>query len=336
MDPRRKKFLSIWLAVLALAALLPMQAQALGQADMNQPVTLTIQYECGGKAAPGVDFALYRVAAASSGMELTLTGDFAAYPVSLEHPDADGWQALAATLAGYVQRDGLLPLDSGRTGRDGMLVFPSPGKTLAPGLYLVLGGEYTRGNKVYTAEPTLVLLPVPSDTGAQWNYDVTATPKYTVYNTETPPDSGVSRRVIKVWDDAGHNDSRPQSVTVQLLQNGRVYDTVTLSGENNWRYTWHDLNARSQWMVVEREVSGYTVTVSQAGATFMVTNTAIPEGTNDPDVPDGPEPPTIDPVVPKGPSLPQTGVLWWPVPLLSAAGILLIAVGCARGRKDEE
>lgn len=329
MDLCRKKLLSVWLTALALAALLPVRVQALGLIDTAQPVTLTICYECGGKAAPGVDFSLYRVAAASSAMELTLTGDFTAYPVSLEHTDADGWQALAAALEGYIQRDSLKPLDSGRTDRTGTLTFPSGGETLTPGLYLVLGGQYVSGSRVYTAEPSLVLLPAPGDAGTQWDYDVTATPKYTVRSTETPPDSSISRRVIKVWDDADNKDSRPRSVTVQLLQNGKVYDTVTLSGQNNWRYTWNDLDARSQWTVVEREVSGYTVAVSRSGATFTVTNTASPEG---PDIPE----PQEDPDVPKNPSLPQTGVLWWPVPVLAAAGILFIIVGCARGRKDEE
>lgn len=344
MDLCRKKLLSIWLTALALAAaLLPVRVQALGLIDTNQPVTLTVRYECGGKAAPGVDFALYRVAAASS-MELTLTGDFTAYPVSLEHADADGWQALAATLEGYIQRDSLKPLDSGRTDRAGMLVFPSGGETLAPGLYLVLGGQYVSGSKVYRAEPSLVLLPAPGDAATQWDYDVTVTPKYTVHSTDAPPDSSISRRVIKVWNDADNKDSRPRSVTVQLLQNGKVYDTVTLNGQNNWRYTWNDLDARSQWTVVEREVPGYTVTVSRSGATFTVTNTASPEEpedpedpgpSKDPESPDIPETP-IDPDIPKAPALPQTGVLWWPVPVLAAAGVLLIIVGCARGRKDEE
>lgn len=338
MDLCRKKLLSIWLAALALAALLPLQVQAVGLIDTGRPVTLTIRYECGGKTAPGVDFALYRVADASSAMELTLTGDFTAYPVSLEPADADAWQALAATLEGYIQRDGLKPLDGGRTDRAGTLVLPSGGKTLAPGLYLLLGGQYVSGSKVYTAEPSLVLLPAPGGAGTQWDYDVTVTPKYTVRSTGTSPGSSISRRVIKVWNDADNKDSRPQSVTIQLLQNGKVYDTVTLSGQNNWRYTWKDLDPRSQWTVAEREVPGYTVAVSRSGATFTVTNTAGPEGPGIPKDPEGPDIPETpkDPVVPKGPTLPQTGMLWWPVPVLAAAGILLIVVGCARGRKDEE
>lgn len=97
-------------------------------------------------------------------------------------------------------------------------------------------------------------------------------------------------------------------MTVQLLQNGKVYNAITLSDQNSRRYSWNGLGPRSQWTVVERELPGYTVTVSQSGATFTVTNTASPEG---PDIPETPK----DPDIPKTPAPPRTGVLWWPVPL---------------------
>ena len=66
-----------------------------------------------------------------------------------------------------------------------------------------------------------------------WVYDVTADPKYG--QEKEPggnPDGGtVRRQVLKVWEDDG-TEARPESVTVQLLRNGEVYETVTLSEEN--------------------------------------------------------------------------------------------------------
>ena len=38
--------------------------------------------------------------------------------------------------------------------------------------------------------------------------------------------------------------------------------------------------------------------------------------------------------VPKGPGLPQTGVLWWPVPILACCGMGLFVIGWARRRQD--
>ncbi|MDO4815889.1 MAG: hypothetical protein Q4A83_04705 [Bacillota bacterium] len=45
--------------------------------------------------------------------------------------------------------------------------------------------------------------------------------------------------------------------------------------------------------------------------------------------------PTPTPTPGPNPPLPQTGVLWWPVPVLFAAGVLLVAAGLlARGKKS--
>ena len=53
-----------------------------------------------------------------------------------------------------------------------------------------------------------------------------------------------------------------------------------------------------------------------------------------------PDPDTVnidDPDVPLA-TLPQTGQLWWPVPLLAASGMMLLLLGLIwnrRGRSDE-
>ena len=80
-----------------------------------------------------------------------------------------------------------------------------------------------------------------------------------------------------------------------------------MSRENNWEYTWENLDGGSRWQVTEAEVpDGYTVAIAQEGTVFIITNTRPSE------------PP---------PKLPQTGMLWWPVPVLACGGLLLIAVG---------
>lgn len=73
------------------------------------------------------------------------------------------------------------------------------------------------------------------------------------------------------------------------------------------------------------ELEDYTVLVTQEGTTFVVTNT-YDEGT-----PENPEQPE-NPDQPGNPTLPQTGQLWWPVPVLVAGGLLLIVIGLLRRR----
>ena len=83
----------------------------------------------------------------------------------------------------------------------------------------------------------------------------------------------------------------------------------------------------------------YTVTVSREGITFVVTNTLTEEITDEPTpegpLPEVPEENIPDEPVPQGPALPQTGVLWWPVPLLACAGMALFLAGWARRRSEE-
>ena len=147
------------------------------------------------------------------------------------------------------------------------------------------------------------------------------------------------------WEDGGHEAERPESIVVQLLCGGKVYDTVTLSQDNSWRYQWENLSAGCAWSVVEKTVpDGYTVTVDRQGLTFLVTNTCgeeQPEEPGEPEEPDTPDEPDTpeEPETPGGqdePKLPQTGLLWWPVPLLACCGLLLFLIGWKIRRNDEK
>ena len=181
-----------------------------------------------------------------------------------------------------------------------------------------------------------------------------------VFNNSYDPTFGFKELTVKkVWDDDGYETQRPEQIVVQLLRNGKVYRTAALNAENNWRYTWYNLDAGYDWQLVEETVpEGYTVSVSQEGITFVVTNTCQPDSPDNPDNPDNPDQPenpgspdspdvpggpaSKPPTTPDGPkpSLPQTGALWWPVPVLAGSGMLLFTLGWVRaqkrGREDEQ
>ena len=162
------------------------------------------------------------------------------------------------------------------------------------------------------------------------------------YYVPSPPTIDVS--VNKVWDDADDADGlRPESITVQLLRNGKVYAEEELS-EGNWSTTWTDLYANDTWTVKEVNVpEGYTSSVSGSGTSFTITNTHTPE--TPVITPEEPTPPTggkdpEDPLhglddgdVPQDymevgdPDVPKTGdttnvMLWLTVAFLSAAALL--------------
>ena len=88
------------------------------------------------------------------------------------------------------------------------------------------------------------------------------------------------QKLVKVWDDKDDIDElRPDSVKVDLLQNGEVVKAdVELTAENDWTYVWY---SDAEWTVEEKDVpEGYTAEVTRGeDGSFVLTNThvVIPE-----------------------------------------------------------
>ena len=414
--PRRLAALSaLALACLAALALGVFAPRAAIASEAGQGVRLTVEYTQDSLPVSGVGFDLYYVATVDDAGRYALAGDFAGYPVELDGLDADGWRALADTLASYADRDGLAPFDSGATNERGNLYFPNTRASLPEGLYLAVGRTFVKDGYSYETEPFLVALPYADPATGELSYEVVVEPKHEreevppegrtvsvkalkvwsgdaaevrpasvevqllrdgeVYDTQTlsaanswrftwsdlpefteagakvswrvaeaaapeladykvlvsrdgtsfvvantyapeePEGETVERTVVKVWDDKGSESGRPASVTVTLLADGAAYDTQVLSDANGWRFTWTDLPATDSdgeaisWWVSENAVAGYTPSVSASGATLVLINSV------------------------SSPKLPQTGQLWWPVPVLALGGLALLVVGAALGRR---
>lgn len=337
-----KRFCALLSGAMAIC-LLTTQILAAGIIDLNHPVSLTVTCQKQGTPLSGVVFSIYQVATVDAYGELTVTEDFQQFKVDIRGKNDAAWQQLASTLEGYILRDGITSQDSGTTDARGQLTFPTGETPLAAGLYLVLGQRHIQDGYRCDPAPFLALLPCQDQAANTWVYSIAADAKCDI--SKIPDDSRhdtVNRKVLKVWDDDGEN--RPKRISVQLLRDGKVYDTVTLSEKNNWRHTWTELNNNYSWRVVEETVpDGYSVTVRLDGITFVVTNTLnTPDKPDTPDTPDAPDTPDT-PKSPDNPSapdtagqpkLPQTGQLWWPVPVLAAAGLLLIAAGLLYRRED--
>ncbi len=297
---------SLLLAALLLAALLP--SGVLSRAEPAAAGSLVLRYRHpeSGAAVPGASFSLYQVASVARG-ELTFTAAFASCgvdPSSLLTPD----DALMMTLASFAWGSGVSPLASGQTDGAGYLTFGE----LSPGLYLALGSPVTVGKDRYTPQPFAVNIPAGES--------VVVEPKFYIESIPDGPDT-VARHVLKIWRDENHEDARPQEIVVRLLRDGALYDEVTLSEESGWRHEWQDLPGGSLYLIYEvTRPEGYSSRVEQQGVTFTVTNTLTDTDT------DTNEPPPSSPP-PDSPKLPQTGLTWWPVPLLLALGSVAIVVG---------
>lgn len=320
-DSKKRKRLSLFLTVFMLALCLSWPVHAQTQPETQG--TITISYEL-----PGAGFSLYRVADMSGEGAFNLSGDFAGYQVSLENLDSEGWRTAAQTLAAYADRDGRTALAEGTTDAEGKLQFGN----LTAGLYLVTGEMLEKDHAVYEPVSTLVSLPGLNTDGV-WDYAPALSIKYEKQEKET-----VSCKVTKKWEDQGNAGSRPSFVTAQLLRDGEVYAEAKLRKANQWTHTWKNLEQGHKWTVTEKEsLSSYTVKVQKSGTNFVIIN-SYQAG-------NGGTAPRTDPGSPAAgggsagggetvTKLPQTGQLWWPVPYLALAGILLLFLGMLRRKRE--
>ena len=302
-----KKFIRSCLCMLALllAIMQPLTASAATVLDPTAPCSLTLHYTKDGTAFGGLEIKLFRVAAFEADGSYALTGPFAEYPVRIHDIQSQReWQESTQALVSYAEADGLTPTATGTTDANGTVKF----EDLVTGLYLIMGVRVQTPTERFQFQPFVAFLATPNSDGT-YTYDVEAYPKA---GTVTPI---TQFRVIKLWNDTGSRQERPNSISVDILKNGVLHETVTLSQENNWAYTWASTDLDAQWSVAEREVpAGYTVSVSFQNGAFTITNECPP-----------------DPSLP-----PKTGdstTLWPYIASLIASGVGLVLLGSLRKRK---
>ncbi|MBQ2252321.1 MAG: Cna B-type domain-containing protein, partial [Clostridia bacterium] len=90
----------------------------------------------------------------------------------------------------------------------------------------------------------------------------------------------------KVWNDANDQDGlRPESITINLLANGKVIKTIKVSEADGWTWSFTDLpkfesGIKIEYTVTEEAVEGYRTSVEGSAENgFIVTNTHLPEKT---------------------------------------------------------
>ena len=288
----RRKLLSIVLTVFLL--MLPVTAFA-ESVDLTRrgSVSVTLLDQDGQLPISRAELSLYYVAAAertdNNSVGYTFTAEFENCGCALYDP------ALSARLDTFVQ-GGPAPVQKLLTDGSGAVTFAD----LPLGLYFV-----KQTNAVVGYAPcTSFLVTVPNETGDSYVYDVNASPK-----TEVARVTDITIR--KVWNTDASAEAA-DSVTVQLLRDGVMVESATLSAENDWRVTYRNMPVSDGYSVVEVDVpDGFTATYAKQGNFFTVTNTA---------------------------SLIQTGQLVWPIPVLAIAGLFLLALGAIvlrRSRRED-
>lgn len=294
--------------------------------------TLTITCENEGIILSNMEWKIYKVADIVSHDEYNLTGNFKNYPVNLNNLSTSELQTAAVTLETYAKIDEINPIHMGTTDTDGKVVFDN----LDFGLYLISGKSVIIDDMFYMPAPSLVVLDSTEDEGVSWRYDVNALPKLKVLPASMRIyDFNCS--VKKIWTN-DNESNRPDSITILLMQDGKEVDSAELNSNNNWTHEWNYLSSEFEWSVIEKDVpENYTVTYTQSDTNikneiehdieFTINNTYKQVKTTNVTSVLASTSSSISTVVTKMSTLPQTGQLWWPVPVMSGGGLLIFCTG---------
>ena len=313
--------------------------------DDDTPITLTAEFTGDAAGVSGIELKAYKVADMDSDANFEVTDAFSGYSVDFSAiTDQSAWRTLGETLGAYIERDGILPSYIATTDENGTAQFG----TVEPALYLIKGpSEYFVEEYIYSVDISMVTAPYLDGNG-QWMNTVTFSPKYK-RDTDPPPEipETPGLKVIKIWEDGEESvskpETRPNSIEVELICDGKVIDTVVLSDSNGWQHEWI-VSADKTYSVTEKNVpNGYKVGIAREGNVVAITNTYTPPETP-PEIPPTPSTPTAPKTppttttttpTPTVPKLPNTGLPWIPAIVLAIVGAMFLSVGIIRRRSAE-
>lgn len=159
---------------------------------------------------------------------------------------------------------------------------------LNQGLYLVTQTKSTEGYS--DIDSFLVAIPKVEDN--KWIYNINALPKVDIYKV-------IDLVVEKKWNTISKNI--PKYVNIELYKGEELIDTIELSEENNWTYTFEGIEKSDKYTIKEINIpKGYTPSYKVDGYSFTVTNTD---------------------------TLAKTGQIFYPIIIFFVLGISLILVG---------
>ena len=226
--------------------------------DFNKKgkITITLKESIDNTKVEGAEITIYKIAnATSENNNLAFT-----YIDNIKNCDGDLSNLTDTSLTSKIDKcikNINLPSQTNMTNEFGIVKFDN----LHLGLYLVKQTNKVEGYS--NIDPFIIAIPKEIDN--KWTYELNANPKTDIIRL-------IDIIVEKKWDMV--NDNTPKKVTIQLLKKDEIIDTITLNKDNNWIYTWKQIEASDEYSVKEINVpTGYTDTYRQVENKFIVTNT---------------------------------------------------------------
>ena len=177
--------------------------------------------------------------------------------------------------------------------------------------------------------------------------DIDVYPKFSYYDVL---DAEIERfRVRKIWEnDEQFPTDRAEEINVDIYCNSVLKETVTLSEKNDWTYNW-TAQPGDTWRVLESDIpANYTVAYRSNNSQYVIINThdssvitttTAPVTTSGSKITSTTAKATSTTTGKTGGKLPQTGQLWWPVPVLALGGMIFVGIGfclISRSKKEDD
>lgn len=228
--------------------------------DFNKTGTITITISDDTTKIKGVELTIYEVANATS-IDNNLT--FINHE-NIKDCEADLSNLENEKLVKEIDKciiNTEVPFQTKITNSDGVVYFDE----LRLGMYLVKQTNQVEGYS--NIDSFLVILPEVIDN--KWNYDIKAIPKTDIIRL-------MDLSVKKVWNDSTNLESHPNNVTIELYKGNELIDTIILNEDNDWNYTWKDIEKSDKYSVKEINIpKDYIVNYRREGNIFIVTNTKV-------------------------------------------------------------
>jgi sortase A len=346
-----------------------LRADGAERIDSSRKCRLTITCKYDGVPLEDEKFDLYRIEDVTKDGELSVTEEFAGYGVDFTKLLSEDGEDFSDMLAGYVKRDGIKPQCTGVSDEKGIVTFQEEKNGLQDGVYLVIGGSVAVKDVTYTTKSFIVSVPSMTEKKG-YDYDVEVTPKYERQTEKKDVDLSVVKLWKDEGSESLRpesvtvqllNGSEVYDTQTLNLENSWRYTWTGLAGDGDWN------------IVEKEVPDGYTVSSYQEGEIVSITNTISDTSGKGSKTGDGqsligttPGKSVLTDIVSQAKKkivsyfsgkgkkktktnkstsasnpqtdsdsdrLPQTGLCWWPVPLLLVAGLLLIIVKTLRGKK---
>ncbi len=240
-------------------------------------------------------------------------------------------QDLAYTLENYITLIHPEAVQSGKINNDGELVFSG----LEEGWYIAVPKRIITVDAEYVASSSLICITGKHLYSSVWGTNITIVPKVNKFPREKFPKKDV---IIQFFHEKSDYQS-VEEIVVEIYHDGKIYDHVVLDEGNNWSYIVPDVpDDDSEWVITQENTPDKvyplfdreTVMIKDK-PTYIISvwnrkeepDYSINDGEDKPESSSGDEN-----------YLPQTGQLWWPVPILTSGGLLTVCLGVVLKRKE--